>query len=206
MLRNKGLLVMLAILAILVIMPACDSLNQKSESPVGPTSPVDNIGSQPPNRPQVTATDNIKYPINPWLPLNGYPFGKYDGYSYHVGDDCVRNPGTPIYALYEGYVRYARNHGGRWGYLMIVESHFNNLVFCTVYGHMGNRMYPGEGNWVGTGQYIGTVGSTADSGQSSPHLHLGVYGASTGVYPGWCCGYASSTQWWFNPTNFMTQF
>lgn len=210
MLRKKGVLAMLAIAAFLAILPACDSLNRESKSPVGPTSPADNIGTQPPNRPEVTATDNIKYPINPWLPLNGRVFGVLTSRGWHTGDDCVRPPGTPIYAIWNGYVRYARYQGPSWGYLMITECYFNNLVFCVVYGHMGNRMYPGEGQWVSTGQYIGTVGSTADSGQNPPHLHLGIhyggYGAPTGAYAPWCCGYCGSTNSWFNPTNFMTQF
>ena len=43
MLRKKSVMVLLAILAILVILPACDSLNRKSESPVGPISVTDTL-------------------------------------------------------------------------------------------------------------------------------------------------------------------
>lgn len=155
-------------------------------------------------------TDYIWYPINPWLPLVGYPFGRYvSGQGYHLGDDCIRSAGTPIYAIYDGNVRYARYNSGGWGYLMIVESMFNNLVFCTVYGHLGRTMYPGEGRSVGRGQYIGTVGSTGESGQNPPHLHLGIhmggYDAPTGQYPAWCKGYGTSTNGWLNPTDFIAR-
>lgn len=158
----------------------------------------------------ILASDYIKYPINPWLPLKGLSFGRWrSGYGYHLGDDCVRSAGTPVYAIYPGYVRYARNKGigSGWGYLMIVESWINNIPFCTVYGHLGRNMYPGEGRWVYTNQYIGTIGSTEESGQTTPHLHLGIhyggYGAPTGTYPSWCRGYGSTTNYWFNPTNFI---
>ena len=91
---------------------------------------------------------------------------------------------------------------------MIVESTISGTTFCAVYGHLGATMYPGEGKNVGRGQYIGTVGSTAESGQSTPHLHLGVhygpYGYPTGTYPGWCRGYAPSyTGGWEWPTLFI---
>lgn len=155
----------------------------------------------------------VFFPIVPWEPLNGFRFGyNRPGHGIHLGDDCIRAPGTPIYAIYDGYVRYARNKtiSSGWGYLMIVESQISNITFCTVYGHMGSRMYPGEGQWVSRGQYIGTVGSTAESGQTSPHLHLGVYagafGTSTGNYPWWCKGYASSTSGWYNPTDFINRW
>ncbi|MFH1171065.1 MAG: M23 family metallopeptidase [bacterium] len=156
------------------------------------------------------ALDNgyINTPITPWLPLGGYAFGRYvSGRGYHLGDDCVRSPGKAVHAIWHGRVKYARYNSGGWGYLMIVEYYINNLPFCVVYGHLGGTMYPGEGNWVTRGQYIGTVGSTQESGQTTPHLHLGIhyggYGAPTGTYPSWCKGYASSTSGWFNPTDFM---
>jgi len=153
-------------------------------------------------------SDYIWYPINPWSPLGGYAFGRYvSGRGYHLGDDCVRGSGTPVYAIWHGRVKYARYNSGGWGYLMIVEYYINNIPFCVVYGHLGATMYPGEGNWVSRGQYIGTVGSTAESGQATPHLHLGIhyggYDAQTGTYPSWCKGYASSTSGWFNPTTFI---
>jgi murein DD-endopeptidase MepM/ murein hydrolase activator NlpD len=180
------------------------------ETPVEVEKNSDLEPNEPSQRQEVTATDYIKYPINPWLPITN-PFGTKNSVGkYHVADDCVRPPGTPIYAIWDGYVRYARYQGPSWGYLMITECYFNNLVFCVVYGHMGSRMYPGEGQRVRTGQYIGTVGSTAESGQASPHLHLGIHygghGSPTGVYPAWCCGYSYSTSGWFNPTNFIASF
>ncbi|MBU1130945.1 M23 family metallopeptidase [Patescibacteria group bacterium] len=152
----------------------------------------------------------VNYPINPWLPLGtSNTFGNVTSRGVHLGDDCVRNPGTPICAIYQGTVKYKGYHGGtgNWGYIMIVESMINNLPFCTVYGHLGSNMPPSQGNWVTTDQCLGTVGSTQQSGQTTPHLHLGIhygpYGTQTGTYPSWCKGYSSSTNGWFNPTSFI---
>ncbi len=109
-----------------------------------------------------TGIDQVWAPINPWEPIGGYGFLRYvSGRGYHLGDDCVRSAGTPVYAMYDGFVRYARYNSGGWGYLMIVESTISGTTFCAVYGHLGATMYPGEGRNVGRGQYIGTVGSTA---------------------------------------------
>ena len=197
---------------------------EKSSNPItSAVTPTDNTvnpidsadGRKDQMQPAATAQDYsfVLYPIDPWEPLNGFRFGYYrTGHGIHLGDDCVRAPGTPIYAMYDGVVRYARNKGisSGWGYLMIVESQIAGITFCTVYGHMGSRMYPGEGQRVSRLQYIGTVGTTAESGQTSPHLHLGVYagafGTSTGNYPGWCKGYAPSTSGWYNPTDFIKRW
>ncbi|MBU0707585.1 M23 family metallopeptidase [Patescibacteria group bacterium] len=208
-----GPLVLVLILG-LIVLPGCSDekgIESVMEPEVGDSSPLTPDSLWNPGGPVTLDRGYIDYPINPWLPLNGRAFGRYiTNRGYHLGDDCVRSPGTPVHAIWNGYVRYARyNHGG-WGYLMIVESSINNIPFCTVYGHLGNAMYPGEGHWVSKGQYIGTVGSTSESGQSTPHLHLGIhyggYGKPTGEYPNWCCGYNWSTSGWFNPTGFMSYF
>jgi len=198
---------------VLVIALAAGFFGCEQESPVAVKEhTVENIDSSDyPKGPVNTIMDlgAVNYPINPWLPLNtSNSFGHYvPNRGIHLGDDCVRSPGTPIYAIRQGMVKYARYNSGGWGYLMIVESMVNNLPFCTVYGHLGNAMFPGEGNWVSTNQYIGTVGSMQESGQTTPHLHLGIhlgwYGAPTGTYPSWCRGYSTSTSGWSNPTTFM---
>ncbi|GEM_PF-2619792 len=173
--------------------------------------PVSQLQQNNAEQPPMITTDYVRFPINPWTPLNGFAFGYWrDGHGYHLGDDCVRSAGTPVYAIWGGTVIYARNHGGGWGYIMIVQSIINNIAFCTVYGHLGSAMYPGEGRTVVTGQYIGTVGSTQESGQNPPHLHLGIKRITqwypVGQYPSWCKGYTfsySEKQTWINPTAFI---
>lgn len=158
------------------------------------------------------AADYIIYPLAPWLPLGGYAFGVLTSRGYHLGDDCVRAAGTPVYAIYGGYVRYVKYHSGtgNWGWIVIVESRWNNLPFCTVYGHLSSRGLISQGLCIPQNVKIGEIGKTWENGGHTPHLHLGIhygyYGASTGVYPSWCRGYGGSTSGWLNPTNFIAVY
>ncbi|MFH1366545.1 MAG: M23 family metallopeptidase [Patescibacteria group bacterium] len=79
MLRNKGLLVMLAILAIMVISPSCEMLDREAENPVGPGSVTENP-SQKDNQDGLQKAmvykDPMKWPTS--ISDFQWPFGAYD--------------------------------------------------------------------------------------------------------------------------------
>ena len=98
----------------------------------------------------------------------------------HRGIDFAARIGTPIYAPKEGRV-VSSGWSGSFG-LTIVIRHNNGLT--TLYAHQ-SELFVKSGQWVTTGQRIGSVGNTGRS--TGPHLHFEVrkYGqARNPVYNG----------------------
>ena len=101
-------------------------------------------------------------------PAIGKVFSKYGtrGRRRHQGVDIPLSVGEPIYAAFNGKVRYARYNTGGYGNLVIIR-HDNGLE--TYYGHLSERMVE-PNQWVEAGQIIGLGGSTGRS--TGPHLHF----------------------------------
>lgn len=86
----------------------------------------------------------------------------------HQGVDLPLKTGDPIYAVFDGKVRYSAYSSSGYGNLVIVR-HNNGLE--TYYAHLSVRDVE-AGDWVVAGQQIGQGGSTGRS--SGPHLHFEV--------------------------------
>lgn len=101
-------------------------------------------------------------------PIIGKVFSKYGprGRRDHNGTDVPRPEGDPIYATFEGKVRYARYNPGGFGYLVIVR-HTNGLE--TWYAHL-SKLNVKLGDVVNTGEVVGFVGNTGRS--RGNHLHF----------------------------------
>jgi murein DD-endopeptidase MepM/ murein hydrolase activator NlpD len=101
-------------------------------------------------------------------PYKGYMSSKYgprNGRS-HQGVDLPLKTGDPVYAAFDGKVRYSAFSSSGYGNLVIIR-HDNGLE--TYYAHLSER--PVEPNdRVVAGQQIGKGGSTGRS--SGPHLHF----------------------------------
>ena len=86
----------------------------------------------------------------------------------HMGIDLSLQIGAPIYAAFDGKVRYARFNTGGYGNLVVIR-HCNGLE--TYYAHLDKiSVQPNE--MVSSGQLIGLGGTTGRS--SGPHLHFEV--------------------------------
>ena len=84
----------------------------------------------------------------------------------HNGVDVALTTGEPIYAAFDGKVRYSKFNLGGYGNLVIVR-HKNGLE--TWYAHLSRRNVD-ENEYVKAGQVIGFGGSTGRS--TGPHLHF----------------------------------
>lgn len=85
----------------------------------------------------------------------------------HQGLDISLKTGDPIYATFDGKVRFSKA-AGNYGNLIIIR-HNNGLE--TYYAHLSQRDVE-VGDWVVAGQQIGLGGSTGRS--TGPHLHFEV--------------------------------
>lgn len=84
----------------------------------------------------------------------------------HHGVDLGLKTGNPIYAAWDGIVRYAQWNSSGYGNCVVIR-HKNGLE--TLYGHMSKLMViPNQ--YVSSGDMIGLGGSTGRS--TGPHLHF----------------------------------
>ena len=101
-------------------------------------------------------------------PYKGYMSSKYgprNGRS-HQGVDLPLKTGDPVYAAFDGKVRYSALSSSGYGNLVIIR-HDNGLE--TYYAHLSERLVNANDRVV-AGQQIGKGGSTGRS--SGPHLHF----------------------------------
>ncbi|MBR1625932.1 MAG: peptidoglycan DD-metalloendopeptidase family protein [Bacteroidales bacterium] len=105
---------------------------------------------------------------------------------FHYGTDIGMPTGTPIKAMFDGVVRYAKWSNG-YGNLVVVR-HDNGLE--TYYGHM-SKITSKPNQKVKAGEVIGLVGSTGRS--SGPHLHLEIRYLGAAINPEHMVDFASFT-------------
>ena len=105
------------------------------------------------------AAASISSPFGRKRSYNGGPFDHF-----HAGTDFAGAPGTPVMAAASGYVVFAGKLDVR-GNVTIID---HGLGIYTVYCHQTTQSVK-VGDYVSTGQPIGTVGSTGRV--TGPHLH-----------------------------------
>jgi murein DD-endopeptidase MepM/ murein hydrolase activator NlpD len=101
-------------------------------------------------------------------PARGRVLSKYGprGRRNHQGTDIKVEQGDPIYATFDGVVRFSRWNSGGFGNLVIIR-HPNSLE--TYYGHLSRRNVK-AGEIVKAGQVIGYGGRTGRA--TTTHLHF----------------------------------
>ncbi len=131
---------------------------------------------------------------------NAQPFGENN----HLGDDWNgtgggnTDLGDPIYAIGDGYVKFAADYGPGWGNIVRIV-HFlpNQKTYESFYAHC-DTMLVEAGEWVKRGAKIGTIGNA--NGTYLAHLHFEVR-ADTSLPVGG--GYAVNTEGYLDPTAFI---
>jgi murein DD-endopeptidase MepM/ murein hydrolase activator NlpD len=98
------------------------------------------------------------WPVYGWL-SQSY---RYD----HRALDVAAPQGTPVTAADRGVVVRAGWNDQGYGQFVVID---HQIDYITLYAHL-DRILVNEGDVVGQGQVIGTVGSTGNS--TGPHLHF----------------------------------
>jgi murein DD-endopeptidase MepM/ murein hydrolase activator NlpD len=122
--------------------------------------------------------DLFAWPVYGYLTSRyGYRASPFTGVrQFHSGIDIGAAMGTPIRAAMGGRVS-AVGYDDSYGNFVVITHHSG---YRTLYGHMSVTRVK-TGNYIGTGERIGDVGSTGRS--TGPHLHFTVYKNGVTVDP-----------------------
>ncbi len=143
-----------------------------------------------------------------------FPVGKPNAKGYynaqkfqenmHLGDDWNAvtggnsDLGDPIYAISNGYVKFAEDYGGGWGNVIrIIHKMSNGTMVESLYAHC-DTIFVDERQWIKKGEQIGTIGTA--NGQYLAHLHFEIrdkLDLPIGQ------GYSQETNGYLDPTEFI---
>lgn len=143
-----------------------------------------------------------------------FPVGKPDAQGYynaqkfqeemHLGDDWNAvtggntDLGDPIYAIANGYVKFAKDHGSGWGNVIrVIHKTPNGKMIESLYAHCDTILVQ-EKQYVKKGQQIGTIGTA--NGAYLAHLHFEIRDyINLPIGP----GYSNNTKGYLDPTKFI---
>lgn len=142
-----------------------------------------------------------------------FPVGKPDAKGYynaqkftvndHLGDDWNgtgggnTDLGDPIYAIGNGYVKFAENYGGGWGNVIRIVHKYKGKYYESLYAHC-DKISIKKGSFVTKGMQIGTIGNA--DGAYYAHLHLEI---REDIFMEIGDGYNKNTKGFLNPTTFI---
>lgn len=148
-------------------------------------------------------SDGFDYPVGKPNAKGYYNAQGFGGEKYHLGDDWNASTGGnsdighPIYAIGNGYVSLAENHGGGWGNVLRVVHWHNGQFVESLYAHCDEILVK-KGDWVKRGQKIATIGN--NNGMYLAHLHLEIRSEVDLPIGG---GYSRNSKGYLDPTVFI---
>jgi peptidoglycan LD-endopeptidase LytH len=103
--------------------------------------------------------------------LSGYGAPRDGGTRIHRGVDIFAPRGTPVLAAFDAWVTRVQTTpvGGN---VVWLQSLFGNTTLY--YAHL-DEQWVERGQFVATGEPLGTVGNTGNAVTTPPHLHFGLY-------------------------------
>lgn len=192
--------------AVFAVILGCSS-SQDKKTTDGDTTPKTDpppTEAKKPGKTKVIATEfSSPFKDKEWKP-NSYTFGQDCSYptesgekknwGLHLGEDDNVDAGTPVCAIGDGKVSYAKNHPGKskdarnWGGVVIMGHWISGTeAIYSLCGHIKLDPHLREGEIVKRGHLLGTVAPalTLENGWwEETHLHLQIIIDPDDVYRG----------------------
>ena len=158
---------------------------------------------------QLKEASSFRYPLDEYFPE--IPVTVKDppkGEKHHTGEDSFAPPGTPVYAIENGIIRYSGKMGG-YGWLIIIDHPAINVY--SLYGHLSTSRWKKSSGEVKKGELIAYLGEAEECETMVSHLHFGMRIGQMSDYPRqgdkrWMAGYTRSRPdlvGWFQPSEII---
>jgi murein DD-endopeptidase MepM/ murein hydrolase activator NlpD len=113
-------------------------------------------------------------------------FNGQENRSIHLGIDIWAKAGTPVFSPLAGKIHSFQDNAGfgNYGPTIILKHQLENSTFYTLYGHLSVSSISNckAGQFVETGQQIGSLGNYPENGDWPPHLHFQVISQLNGWF------------------------
>jgi len=191
---KKLSLILILLFLLITTQISCDSKEQVTEPSAETQSELESSISQ------------FQFPLKGDCAPIALDFNVWNGdwYGYHLGQDILREPETPVYPIAKGEVKFAQylpDLGLKGGYVVIIEHKFlssdqKEELVTSVYYHMrkpkdNEILKPGD--TVLPDKPIGYISEKPEDHMSIPHLHFGIRKG------GYSPGTDTRTNVWFYP-------
>ncbi len=135
---------------------------------------------------QLKATNSFRYPLDdyfPEIPVTDTVPPKIETYrNYHAAEDSYAPPGTPVYAIGNGIIRYSGKSRG-YGWLIIIDH--PDMDVYSLYGHISTSRWKKLGGEVKKGELIAYLGEAEEGETQVSHIHFGLRIGQKADYPSW---------------------
>lgn len=158
-------------------------------------------------------TSSFRYPLEDYFPeIPVADTNPPKGEIYHAAEDCFTQPGTPVYAIGDGIIRFSGKKGG-YGGLIIIDHPVENVY--SLYGHLSTSRWKKSSGKVKKGELIAHIGEAEECYTMVPHIHFGLRMGQKADYPSWrwedarwMAGHTDSRPellGWFHPSQIIGQ-
>ena len=154
-------------------------------------------------------TSSFRYPLNEYFPEIPVTFTEPPkGERYHAAEDCFAPPGTPVYAIGDGIIRYSGKASG-YGWLIIIDHPAENVY--SLYGHLSTSRWKKRSGEVKKGELIAYLAEAEEGETMVSHIHFGLRMGQQADYPRmgnrrWMAGYTNCRPdlvGWFRPSEII---
>lgn len=163
---------------------------------------------------ELPIADSFCYPVGSCSDPSSEYYNAQDFlWNNHLGEDWNGLGGSstdfadPVFSIGRGFVKYAEDAGGSWGYVVIIRHLLaNGSTVNSAYGHLA-EIFVWPGQTVDKGEIIGSIGDANGWYANTAHLHFEVrLDPSLETVPG--TGYSSNAKVrakYTDPSEFIDQ-
>ena len=158
---------------------------------------------------QLKESNSLRYPLDDYFPeipvtVTAPPQREM----HHTGEDSFAPPGTPVYAVANGIIRYSGKSRG-YGWLIIMDHPDINVY--SLYGHLSTSRWKKSPGEVKKGELIAYLAEAEEGETMVSHIHFGLRMGQMADYPRlgdrrWMAGYTyclPELVGWFNPSEII---